>query len=525
MQIIYRRFSASTIRRVILLIVLYSLMPTLNKSLLAQVQLIQTKDPILNLVDLEVDWDRSEVWYCYTAHYQLDSFGYRPIGPGRRVLLGKLDSVLYGNAHEPSPKYVIDNLSYSQMMPFDSTSHLVTGIKENRDNIVYRYDLESHSIIDSIRLSVPDSNFYIQDFIFNDSLFIAIGVALHDSSYSNDMLFLWRVDTKNGFQEDTLISFVFPDTSGYSACRGFEIAWAPNGKNFWITAGCTMGHFIAKFDLDMEMQLHSLPLEPHWYHNPSLSVLNTGELLDLNYQSYYYTPSGLPVYDPFVSLTKLDSTAQVVDSIVFNTPDTIDAVSWWGIAQVSPDEFYITYHIDPCFNCNNGPYYGLWPNRVAIARLNNNLEVQWYQEFGDDTYYHVSDIEFLPDSTLLVAGTVYNYDTATTYNLDLFLIHLNRDGTPVDSTSVGIEELHVPTATEAPVQAVPNPGSKGFWVESLQPGPFRLEVFSAAGRHLATRPAVRPGDFVSAAGWPQGVLLLRWQLPGGTWHTQRWLRQ
>ena len=231
---------------------------------------------------------------------------------------------------------------------------------------------------------------------------------------------------------------------------------------------------------------------------------------------------------PNVALNKysLVSEAALADTS-FGFPSAYEFSYFNCFDGIGNNEFYFsfTYADSSVFSPSQELSLTAFDIPVAIGRCDSNLNVNWFQIFGDTGRHWVTDLEVLPDSTLLAAGTVFRYDTATTWNRDLFLIHLNRDGTPVDSTSVGIEELHVPTATEAPVQAVPNPGSNGFWVESLKPGPFRLEVFSAAGRHLATRQNLRPGDFVSAAGWPQGVLLLRWQLPNGTWHTQRWLRQ
>ena len=229
-----------------------------------------------------------------------------------------------------------------------------------------------------------------------------------------------------------------------------------------------------------------------------------------------------------ILLTKYSlKTMDTLKTKTFGYPGHFDWANYDCFAQIGKNEYYFTFTYGDSSFLNISRDFNLMPvdASVAIGRCDSNLNVNWFQIFGDTGKHWVTDLEVLPDSTLLAAGTVFRYDTATTWNRDLFLIHLNRDGTPVDSTSVGLEELHVPTATEAPVQAVPNPGSYGFWVESLRPGPFRLEVFSAAGRHLATRQDLRPGDFVSAAGWPQGVLLLRWQLPNGTWHTQRWLRQ
>ncbi|MDX2286762.1 MAG: VCBS repeat-containing protein [Bacteroidia bacterium] len=80
-----------------------------------------------------------------------------------------------------------------------------------------------------------------------------------------------------------------------------------------------------------------------------------------------------------------------------------------------------------------------------------------------------------------------------------------------DTSSTSVE----PPALLAGVRVYPNPASGTVWMEApAHAGPVRCEVFTADGRAVEAFILAPAAAQIAAAGWPQGLLMLRFSAPG-----------
>lgn len=178
-------------------------------------------------------------------------------------------------------------------------------------------------------------------------------------------------------------------------------------------------------------------------------------------------------YDHYLGAYKLDSVFNVLAECKFTNPDTTTQGGYTTMDFYYPSCIYV---------CGDQPMsMGTWvpaPTWIAIAKMNQDLELEFEKYIGGDSHYNFSTVTAASDSGILISATRYDWNTQD-YERDVIILKLDMNG-----CITGIQNQNSFKVSTAIVY--PNPGSEEINIRTALKNTI-FEMYDMNGKLIITK--------------------------------------
>lgn len=248
-------------------------------------------------------------------------------------------------------------------------------------------------------------------------------------------------------------------------------------------------------EIDFQLNQTKVNYYPRWFGNYMTSkLLPVGNILSSGKYFYYY-PGGTT--EKYLATYKLDSNFSVLNECYFTDPDTV----------VQGGHIMMDYFEPSCIYVGGVHNFqiGIWvpgPSWIAIARMNENLEIESEKYIGGDVTYNFKTLTATPDSGVLITATWYDYESQS-YERDAIILKLQYE----DFISVGNNENHKIDIKSAIVY--PNPGRDMMYIRTTLFN-TTLKLFNQSGQEVLAKNICQNISAIDVSYLPTGTYY--WQL-------------
>jgi hypothetical protein len=141
------------------------------------------------------------------------------------------------------------------------------------------------------------------------------------------------------------------------------------------------------------------------------------------------------------------------------------------------------YYPSCIYVCGDQPMsMGTWvpaPTWIVIAKMNQDLEIEFEKYIGGDAHYHFSTVTAASDSGILISATRYDWNTQN-YERDVIILKLDMNG-----CITGIQNKNNVKVSTAIVY--PNPGNEIINIRTALKGCI-FNLFDTFGRQILKKP-------------------------------------
>ncbi len=189
--------------------------------------------------------------------------------------------------------------------------------------------------------------------------------------------------------------------------------------------------------VDFNLQQTKVLYYPRWFsEHLSAKLLPDGNLVS-------GSKSSIPFYDPpnsysmnFLMAYKLDTGFRVLDSCYITNPRSKNRTGFCALDYYSPDNIYLVG--EDSTSLSTFPNYY---NHIAIARMDQNLNLISEKYFGGDAHYAGPSVVACSDGGMLLTCTRYDY-LMQDEDRDIYIVKLDSSYFPVGNTEIEIGNLH-----------------------------------------------------------------------------------
>jgi len=167
------------------------------------------------------------------------------------------------------------------------------------------------------------------------------------------------------------------------------------------------------------------------------------------------------VYKPIQISLPLDTTWGViliernidiitVDSLIFFSYDTSQLASITSLDMKVPDSLFFA----GTYNTSGEYIYGDFNSWLMVYNLNwSTKDINWVKFYGGDVFYYGKHVLATSDGGCLVTAGIYDWQTATTQQFDLFLLKLDANGYVLS------DKPYLPEKAKVSFTLYPNPST------------------------------------------------------------------
>ncbi len=190
-------------------------------------------------------------------------------------------------------------------------------------------------------------------------------------------------------------------------------------------------------EVDFNLQQTEVLYYPRWFcDHLSAKLLPDGNLVA-------GSKSSIPFYNPpntysmnFLMAYKLDTGFRVLDSCYITNPRSKNRTSNCALDYYSPDNIYLVGEDSTSLST-----YPNYYNYIAIARMDQNLNLISEKYFGGDAHYASASVTACSDGGMLLTCTRYDY-LMQDEERDIYIVKLDTSYFPVGNTEIEIGNLH-----------------------------------------------------------------------------------
>ncbi len=247
---------------------------------------------------------------------------------------------------------------------------------------------------------------------------------------------------------------------------------------------------------------------PRWFSTEMSAKLLPDRSLVAGARYWY---SQTPPLRMYLAAFKLDTAFNVLDSCYFTDPDT---ESMGGFTTM---DFYYPSCIYVCGTHNH--HLGIWvpqPSWIVIAKMNENLDLEYEKYIGGDAYYSFKAMTATSDGGVLVSGTRYDYLTQGEEH-DAVIIKLDSTDFIVGNTE------HKPSYLSDAI-VYPNPGKDEMILRTALKSKI-FEMNNVNGQKVIFEKIVQLITKINVSNLNKGTYT--WKIYDGqkVYETGKWIKQ